>query len=192
MKHLIENDSYMRELGFTDHREGFWYKSWMLDRDVSLGFTINKATHDWEEDVLNIMFGQPEYYNRRMPKWRDEMIAKIDAIVKELNDLGFPIHVDHEQYGEAQNDYLGSLDPDELQAEQEFLDNHWANDLLDAPHALIAVIETKIARAVLAERERIIKLFSEHYERFDVSNNGVDEMSKQEFIELVKTEAQDD
>jgi len=58
-----------------------------------------------------------------------------------------------------QNDYLGSLDPDELQAEQEFFENHWANDLLDAPHALIAVIETKIARAVLAERERIIKVF---------------------------------
>ena len=56
------------------------------------------------------------------------------------------------------NDYLGSLDPDELQAEQEFLDNHWANDLLDAPHALIAVIETKIARAVIAEREQIIAM----------------------------------
>jgi hypothetical protein len=56
------------------------------------------------------------------------------------------------------NEYLGSLDPDELQAEQEFLDSHWANDLLDAPHALIAVIETKTARAVLAERKRIITL----------------------------------
>jgi hypothetical protein len=60
------------------------------------------------------------------------------------------------------NDYLGSLDPDELQAEQEFFENHWANDLLDAPHALIAVIETKIARAVIAERERIIKILENH------------------------------
>ena len=60
-----------------------------------------------------------------------------------------------------QNNYLGSLDPDELQAEQEFLENHWANDLLDAPHALIAVIETKIARAVLAERERVVKAMTE-------------------------------
>ena len=99
MKQLIENDSYMRELGFTDHREGFWYKSWMLDGEVSLNYTINKATYAWKEDVLNVMFGQPEYYNMMLPKWRDEMIAKIDAIVKELNDLGFLIQVNHEEYG---------------------------------------------------------------------------------------------
>jgi len=153
MKHLIENDSYMRELGFTDHREGFWYKSWMLDRDVSLNYTINKDTQAWKEDVLNEMFGQPEYYNSMIQKYREPIIAKIDAIVKELNDLGFHIEVNHEEYG--------PLDSNELQAEQEFLDNHWANDLLDAPHALIAVIETKIARAVLAERERVVKAMTE-------------------------------
>jgi hypothetical protein len=42
--------------------------------------------------------------------------------------------------------------------EEKFLAKHWANDLLDSPHALIAVIETKIARAELAERRRIIDL----------------------------------
>jgi hypothetical protein len=56
------------------------------------------------------------------------------------------------------NEYLGSLDPDEFQAEEDFLNNHWANDMLDAPHALIAVIETKIARAVIAERKRILDI----------------------------------
>ena len=42
------------------------------------------------------------------------------------------------------------------------------------------------------ERERIIKLFSEHYGRFDVSNNMVEGVSEQEFIEIIKSEAQDD
>jgi hypothetical protein len=56
------------------------------------------------------------------------------------------------------NEYLGSLDPDEFQAEEDFLNNHWANDMLDAPHALIAVIETKIARAVIAERKLILDI----------------------------------
>ena len=42
------------------------------------------------------------------------------------------------------------------------------------------------------ERERIIKLFSEHYGRFDVSNNMVEGVSEQEFIEIIKREAQDD
>ena len=42
------------------------------------------------------------------------------------------------------------------------------------------------------EKERIIKLFSEHYGRFDVSNNMVEVVSEQEFIEIIKREAQDD
>jgi hypothetical protein len=46
---------------------------------------------------------------------------------------------------------------------QEFLDNHWANALLDSPHALIAVIETKIARAVIAREREIIKLLGHPY-----------------------------
>ena len=36
------------------------------------------------------------------------------------------------------------------------------------------------------ERERIIKLFSENYGEFDLSNNMVEGMSEQEFIQLIK------
>ena len=90
-----------------------------------------------------------------------------------------------------QNDYFGSLDPDELEAEQEFFENHWANDLLDAPHALIAVIETKIARAVLAERERIYKAVYNHFRLFDGASNRTHKISEAELITLIK-EAQDD
>ena len=90
-----------------------------------------------------------------------------------------------------QNDYFGSLDPDELEAEQEFFENHWANDLLDAPHALIAVIETKIARAVLAERERIYKAVYNHFRLFDGASNRTHKISEAELMTLIK-EAQDD
>jgi len=90
-----------------------------------------------------------------------------------------------------QNDYLGSLDPDELQAEQEFFENHWANDLLDAPHALIAVIETKIARAVLAERNRTYQAIYNHFRLFDGASNRTHKISEAELITLIK-EAQDD
>ena len=91
-----------------------------------------------------------------------------------------------------QNDYLGSLDPDELQAEQEFLDNHWANDLLDAPHALIAVIETKIARAVIAEREQIYKAIYKHFRLFDGASNRTQKISEAELIRIIYVGAQDD
>jgi len=90
-----------------------------------------------------------------------------------------------------QNDYFGSLDPDELEAEQEFFENHWANDLLDAPHALIAVIETKIARAVLAERERIYKAVYNHFRLFDGASNRTHKISEAELMTLIR-EAQDD
>jgi len=89
------------------------------------------------------------------------------------------------------NDYLGSLDPDELQAEQEFLDNHWANDLLDAPHALIAVIETKIARAVIAERNQIYKGIFNHFRLFDGASNRTHKISEVELMTLIR-EAKDD
>lgn len=38
-----------------------------------------------------------------------------------------------------------------------FVNNHWSQDLLDKPGALVAVIETKISRAVLSERRRIVE-----------------------------------
>ena len=42
--------------------------------------------------------------------------------------------------------------------EREYMENHWVHDFLETPEVLIAVLETKTARAVLAERERIRKV----------------------------------
>ena len=92
---------------------------------------------------------------------------------------------------EAFIDYMGSLDPDELQAEIEFFQNHWANDLLDAPHALIAVIETKIARAVIAERNQIYKEIDKHFRLFDGESISP-KISEAELIRIIYVEAQDD
>lgn len=77
------------------------------------------------------------------------------------------------------------------EAEEKFFAEHWVHDLLDAPDALISVIETKIARAELGERKRIIELLEnfddtrlwrqisfhpDAYEGFDIS----------EIIKLIK------
>jgi hypothetical protein len=63
------------------------------------------------------------------------------------------------------NDYIKWMNSEEYremsEADDKFFAEHWANDLLDAPHALIAVIETKIARAVIAREREIIKLLEE-------------------------------
>lgn len=42
-------------------------------------------------------------------------------------------------------------------------------------------------QGVKAERERIIELLTENFDRFDLSNNGVDDpMGLETFIELIK------
>ena len=89
------------------------------------------------------------------------------------------------------NEYLSSHDADEFQAEQEFLDNHWVNDMLDAPHALIAVIETKIARAVLAERNRTYQAIYNHFRLFDGASIS-HKISEAELIRIIYVGAEDE
>jgi hypothetical protein len=57
----------------------------------------------------------------------------------------------------AMREYL-ELSAELAEDEDKYMSEHWANDLLDAPVALISVIETKIARSALAERRRIKKV----------------------------------
>jgi hypothetical protein len=55
---------------------------------------------------------------------------------------------------EAWNRYL-DLSAEIAKDEEKAYKSHWIHDHLDTPHVLISVVETKIARAVLAERRRI-------------------------------------
>jgi hypothetical protein len=89
----------MRRLGFTDHREGWWYACFRLADRVTLNLSVEKATGAWTEDVLNEDFGQPEYYGLATPEFRDEMISKIDEITSNLRYKGLLFKVDHRQYG---------------------------------------------------------------------------------------------
>lgn len=52
-------------------------------------------------------------------------------------------------------EYIAEL-KDEAEDYARFVEEHWSQDLLDKPGALVAVIETRIARAVLAERRRVL------------------------------------
>ena len=58
--------------------------------------------------------------------------------------------MDAEDYIKEMAEYADEYD--------DFVNEHWALDLLEAPHALVACIETKISRAVLYEQRRIIGL----------------------------------
>lgn len=91
----------MRELGFTDRREGYWYWCRRVDDKgyTTLNFTINKKTGSYTELVMNESFGQPEYYGHMKPKFRDETIAEIEKHLDYLNSNGLQLAVDHRLYG---------------------------------------------------------------------------------------------
>lgn len=64
------------------------------------------------------------------------------------------------------NDYLEWMKSGEYkkmaEAEEKFVEEHWAHDYLDSPHVLISMIETKEARAVLAKEQEIIQMLEEY------------------------------
>jgi hypothetical protein len=69
----------------------------------------------------------------------------------------------------------------------DFVENHWALSMLDAPHSLVAVIETKISRAVLSEQRRIIELIS-NLAYFDEEGDEMISEFKNDLIALIKGE----
>ena len=95
----VLSDEAMRDLGFTDHREGFWYFVDRVGGGVSLNFTIEKNTGEYEELVMSELFGQPEYYRNMMPEFRDAIQARIDRIIAKLNAAGLTLAVDPDLYG---------------------------------------------------------------------------------------------
>jgi hypothetical protein len=60
----------------------------------------------------------------------------------------------NEEQKKAWADYF-QLSAEILADEEKHYAEHWVNDHLDTPQVLVNIIETKIARAVLAERDRI-------------------------------------
>ncbi len=87
----------------------------------------------------------------------------------------------------AWEDYLSSPEYAEIaEAEEKMLEEHWANDFLDAPHALISMIETKIARAELGREREIIKILED---MAYIDENGDEMISeyKNEIISRIKT-----
>jgi hypothetical protein len=91
-------DEQMRALGFTDHREGHWYLCRRVGSDTTLNISINKTSGLWREDVLNELFGQPEFYDSMREPHRTNIRGTIDAIVTGLAAAGVMVTVNHDAY----------------------------------------------------------------------------------------------
>jgi len=94
---------------------------------------------------------------------------------------------DDDKFGE----YLDIFD--EYHAEQEAMEGHWANDLLDSPWVLISVIETKLARAALSREQEIIDLAKEWIDEYEGHDGECECRIKAEglksFIDYIKGES---
>lgn len=93
----IPDDLTMYALGFTDRRPGDWYFTRHCGHDISLNVTIDKATLNWSEVVIDEVFGQTYHYGHY--PLADGIAAAVDQTVRALNEAGVDIRVDHAAYG---------------------------------------------------------------------------------------------
>lgn len=94
-------DSRMRDLGFTDHREGYWFLSWWLGLpDIYMSLSIDKVALEYSTLVEDIEFGQTYHYGQWLhgKVEADEVAARIDNIIASLAGHGINIDFDHAEY----------------------------------------------------------------------------------------------
>lgn len=101
---LVEED--MRENGFTDHREGYWYKSWPLNDngDITLNLSIKKDNGEYDVEVLDEEFGQPYHYGTHRPPYLSQIVERINEALQDLRDLRIHVNFNHAEYGYEQKD----------------------------------------------------------------------------------------
>ena len=91
-----KDEATMRSLGFTDHREGFWYKCKYLDKDITFNVSFPKSytsQDDLDIAVLDEMFLQPYDYQYLLSKHPNFEFAlkikdKVEQTMDELQSQG--------------------------------------------------------------------------------------------------------
>lgn len=85
----------MIKLGFTNNRPDHWYLSRRIEGSTSFNLTINKHTGEYEIDILDEFFLQPEDYMRMREPYKNLIKAWIDLMIYKLNDAGLEIEYAH-------------------------------------------------------------------------------------------------
>lgn len=82
--HILSEDK-MRELGFTDFREGYWYYCKDLGGDITFNLSINKTNAlDFKLDILDENYCQPYDYQYMLILKPDSRFAtQIEKAVEE-------------------------------------------------------------------------------------------------------------
>lgn len=86
-------DKKMREIGFTDHNEDYWYYCRNLGNEITFNLSMRKDGFEYKIDVLDEDFGQPydyQYYLSQNPasEFALRIKEKVEEIMLELGELG--------------------------------------------------------------------------------------------------------
>lgn len=89
IKFHILDEKDMRNFGFTDKREGYWYKCIMLPEpvdNISFNIALNKTdSEDWRIDILDENFCQPYDYQFLISEYKNDDL-KFAHVVKNIVD----------------------------------------------------------------------------------------------------------
>lgn len=86
----------MRDLGFTDHRNGYWCYTEGVTEDITFSIVINKSNpDDFRIDVLEDDYGQPYDYQSLLAqksyktnRFALKVYDKVEEIMERLSEEG--------------------------------------------------------------------------------------------------------
>ena len=88
----ILSDDKMKDIGFSENREGFWYYCKSLGSEITFNLIINKADIlDFQIDILDEDYMQPYDYQEMLElapkdKFTNNIKYKVENIMEYLKD----------------------------------------------------------------------------------------------------------
>lgn len=104
---FLPSEQKLRDFGFTDHREGYWYYSAPVGSNETFNLTIPKKpigevlgepVYSYTEGVIDEYFGQHAYFGGMNDEFRYPLAEKVSAVLKRLLELGLLVRVHPDEY----------------------------------------------------------------------------------------------
>ena len=104
---FLPSEEKLREFGFTDHREGYWYYSAPVGSNETFNLSIPKKpigevlgepVYSYTESVIDELFGQYAYFGNMKDEFRYPLAVRLSGVLRGLLELGILIRVYPEAY----------------------------------------------------------------------------------------------
>lgn len=104
---FLPSEEKLREFGFTDRREGYWYYSAPVGSNETFNLTIPKEpigevlgepVYSYTESVIDEFFGQHAYFGGMRDDFRYPLAEKISEALRGLLKIGIRVRVHPDEY----------------------------------------------------------------------------------------------